>query len=349
MPFFPEHIPGEKLITKVWETLAEKGVGGLLSPWQIRREGRARAEVRRYDLLMEEQARQELEQLRSGQKKLNRRGRLIEVLGRPEPEQPELPGQVALPAPPADAPALLTYALQQGAIREAERMLMLRRIAIYAEEEGEGVPDEAVSDEPLDPDWFARWRRNAEDANDELLKRLWARVLAGEVKQPKSFSFRTLDFLRNVSGEEANLIQRLAPLVAGGGFIYRNDELLKDMGFTYKIMLEIQDLGIWTGVDASGMIVRIINQSNDGSFLGAVVCHEKLLHCTADDPDTEVSVPIITLTRVGREILTLGRFSADMPYFKALGQNVKEKGLKVLLGDCEIVAQGVRMRNPVEL
>jgi hypothetical protein len=348
MPLFPEHLPGEKLIAKVWETLAEKGIGGLLGPWQIRREGRARAEVRRYDLLMEEQAKQELEHVRSGQMQLDRRGRLVEVSVRPKPKQPEPPGQVGLPTPPNDAQAFLRYALQQGAIREAERVLTLRRIAIYAEEEAEGVSDDAVSDEPVDPDWFARWRRNAEDANDELLKRLWARVLAGEVRQPKSFSFRTLDFLRNVSGEEANLIQRLAPLVADGGFIHR-DELLTDMGFTYSRLMEIQDLGILTGVNVVGTIIEVKNQSNDGSFLGAVRCHEKLLYIISDDPDKKISFPVISLTRVGREILSLGKFNADISYLKALGQKLKEQGLKVLIGDCEIVAGGVRMRDPVEL
>ena len=44
--------PGEKLIVKLWETLAEKGIGALLTPWQTVREGRARNEVRRLELLL---------------------------------------------------------------------------------------------------------------------------------------------------------------------------------------------------------------------------------------------------------------------------------------------------------
>ena len=30
--------PGEGLLIKLWETLAEKGIGGLLKPWQMKRE-----------------------------------------------------------------------------------------------------------------------------------------------------------------------------------------------------------------------------------------------------------------------------------------------------------------------
>lgn len=44
--------PGEQLVMKLWETLAEKGMGKLLTPWQIKREGRARNQVRKEELIM---------------------------------------------------------------------------------------------------------------------------------------------------------------------------------------------------------------------------------------------------------------------------------------------------------
>ncbi len=39
-------LPGEKLLIKLWETITEKGIGSLLSPWQTIRTGKARNEVR---------------------------------------------------------------------------------------------------------------------------------------------------------------------------------------------------------------------------------------------------------------------------------------------------------------
>jgi len=44
-------IPGEKLIINLWETIADKGIGSLLKPWQIRREGRANLDVKREEML----------------------------------------------------------------------------------------------------------------------------------------------------------------------------------------------------------------------------------------------------------------------------------------------------------
>jgi len=51
-------------------------------------------------------------------------------------------------------------------------------------------------DEPVDL-MVCAWRLNAEDANDEMLNRLW-HGFAGEVRQPKLF-IPYIDFLRNVS------------------------------------------------------------------------------------------------------------------------------------------------------
>ena len=45
-------IPGEKLLIKIWDSIVDRGIGGLLHPRQIKRLGKARAEVRRDDLLM---------------------------------------------------------------------------------------------------------------------------------------------------------------------------------------------------------------------------------------------------------------------------------------------------------
>ncbi len=48
--------PGEKLVIKLWETVAERGIGGLFRPWQMRREGRVSIELKREELLVIAQA-----------------------------------------------------------------------------------------------------------------------------------------------------------------------------------------------------------------------------------------------------------------------------------------------------
>ena len=58
--------PGEKLVIKLWETVTEKGIGGLLSPWQTRREGRAQADIQRNERLVLAQTERDVADIRSG-------------------------------------------------------------------------------------------------------------------------------------------------------------------------------------------------------------------------------------------------------------------------------------------
>lgn len=82
---------------------------------------------------------------------------------------------------------------------------------------------EQVSNEPVDKDWLNRFLDYAEGVSEEEMQNIWAKILAGEVKQPKSFSLRTLDVLRNMTKEEAELFAEVSNNVFGDIFIFRDD------------------------------------------------------------------------------------------------------------------------------
>lgn len=74
-----DNMLGEKLLIKLWDTLAKDGVGSLASPWQIKREGKAHAEVRREEMLMMAQTEVEVEQIKQGKIKRLPDGNLLEL------------------------------------------------------------------------------------------------------------------------------------------------------------------------------------------------------------------------------------------------------------------------------
>ena len=96
----------------------------------------------------------------------------------------------------------------------------------------------------VDEDWLFRWRDAASLVSSEELQALWGRVLAGEIKSPGSFSLRTLEFLKNISHEEALTIAKLAPFVIDDNCIFRNEKLLDSEGITFGFLLKLQNLGI---------------------------------------------------------------------------------------------------------
>src|SRR5262249_22494872 len=156
------------------------GIGGLLSPAQIKGLGKAHAEVRRVEVVALAQANRDAADITAGRKMLDGKGNLIES---PPVDVPD-----HLPPSPRSLPPLLERLRQEQDHRLLERAVNIAEIIAMAEEEALSVADEDVSDKEVDPDWFARWRANAEDVHDDQMRRLWARILANEVQSPGRFS-----------------------------------------------------------------------------------------------------------------------------------------------------------------
>ena len=110
--------------------------------------------------------------------------------------------------------------------------------------------EEYISDEPVDQDWTTRFFNIVEDISDEEMQKHWGRILAGEVKQPKSFSLRTLELLKNLSKEEAAIFTKFANIKlqsSNNHFIYNsNDEnfLENEFGITFSDKLILTELGL---------------------------------------------------------------------------------------------------------
>jgi len=83
--------------------------------------------------------------------------------------------------------------------RESLRQENIEKISNQAELE---LPGE-VSSEMVDTDWTLQYFDHAQDVCDEDMQKLWARILAGEVAKPGSYSKRTLQFLKTLDKKEA--------------------------------------------------------------------------------------------------------------------------------------------------
>lgn len=64
---------------------------------------------------------------------------------------------------------------------------------------------ENVSDDPVNEDWIYRFLSYCEDISNEELQILWAKILAGEVERPGTFSLRTMHIISMLQQHEANM------------------------------------------------------------------------------------------------------------------------------------------------
>ena len=106
-----------------------------------------------------------------------------------------------------------------------------------------------VSKEIVDTDWIIRFMNSVEDVSNDEMQKLWGKILAGEIKQPKTFTLRTLDKLRNISVIEARKFEKLSQFVlwnAGIYLIYSIDELMKEYGIDFRDILLLDECGLIT-------------------------------------------------------------------------------------------------------
>ncbi len=149
--------------------------------------------------------------------------------------------------------------------------------------------------ENLDEDWLNYFEGYAEKASSERMQGLWARVLAGEVRKPTTFSLTTLRFISELDQEIAEKFQKNTRLAFREGMIVTSDGLsgskLEDYSF-------LQEAGLFKYVD--GRIQHVDKPDDDGKTIMANGSYALVMEVTKD-----LAVTIVSLTRTGMEILSI--------------------------------------------
>jgi hypothetical protein len=314
--------PGEKLVIKLWETVAEKGVGGLFKPWQMRREGRASIELKREELLTIAQAEHDADRIRRG-----------EVSLAPLNSSPLLLTQDGTSLDGTETPSWRTQLLQAASniivAETVQREANVTRALLHAEEVLE-TDTQTPPDANVNEDWLYRWRDSVSQVSAEELQNLWGRLLAGEVKAPGTYSLRTLEFLRNLSQSEAEAIAKLSQFVVDEVIYREAKDILEKAGVTFGFLLYMQQMGVVSGVEAIGL--SITWKSVDASrFVRALRSNTMVLVATADDPNHTLSLPSYQLTAIGKQVLRLGKFEPNVDYLKKVAEHLKGQGVQVEL------------------
>lgn len=124
----------------------------------------------------------------------------------------------------------------------------------------------SVSKTPVDPDWVTRFYEDCQDVSDEEMQTLWGRILADEVKKPKSFSYRTLDALKNLTKAEADLFTSLCefkvhfttaatimPVIFGF-----DNPIITSKGLTFTSMHDLEAIGL-IQIKTNGYVLKNTN------------------------------------------------------------------------------------------
>ena len=177
------------------------------------------------------------------------------------------------------------------------------------------APDEQVSEEPVEKDWMTRFLNIAEEVSDEDMQDIWARVLAGEIKKPKSYSFRTLEVLRNISKEEAQLLTKASNYLIGSIYL-----CTEDFSLPLQEQIILDDIGVVCGESLT------ITYSITNNEKASIVLNRQNVMNIYGPNMTKVKLRIKKLTRAGQEIMGLVQEHDYIDYYKNLSTKIKSFG-----------------------
>lgn len=201
-------------------------------------------------------------------------------------------------------------------IREKQKVENVAHIVDKAEQQfNEG---EKVSGEPVDKDWVNRFFDYAEGVSDDEMQDIWAKILAGEVKQPKSYSLRTLDVLRNMNKEEAELFVKVSKNVFNGENIFSNEDD-KDL----DDLLRLNDIGL--------IFLESLNNNFEIQSNSSILLKLYKIYClriiNENDKQITFSIPIYKLSTAGKELYKMLDTKTSDETINEIVKVIKSKGV----------------------
>lgn len=213
--------------------------------------------------------------------------------------------------------------------QEAKKQLNIESVTAFAAQE---LKDEsAVTDEPLDEDWTTRFFRIAEEVSNEEMQALWGKILAGEIKQPKSYSLRTLELIRNLSKKEADTFMKVANFSiksGNGSYVFKgneDDKLSNEFGVTYSDIALLKELGLIQPGDFVNH--QFIQQTIDSQRI-LIAGHTAIfVKIKANTPT--IKMPVDVFSSTGNELLKLVKPIPPFTYLNYFAKSIKNENVEV--------------------
>lgn len=208
-----------------------------------------------------------------------------------------------------------------------------------------------ISEEPVDKDWSKRFFNIVQDISDEDMQTIWGRILAGETKKPNSYSLRTLEFLKNLSKNEAEIFTKFAKIKLNSGkdhFICFENSQFLESEFNIKLsdILLMVELGLVLSKDSLKFSFDATQQSNT---INAIHSGDKTIILRRKPNVPEQSIKILVLTKIGIEIAKLITPSFNLKYFELICSKFKHKEVTIEYGDfIKLPNGGFKLLNNIQ-
>ena len=209
--------------------------------------------------------------------------------------------------------------------------------------------EKVVSEQPVDIDWVTRFFDSVSDISSEDMQRIWGKILAGEVKEPGSFSLRTLQVIKNINKDEALLFEKIAPFVMScytdkektffDSFLFRfRGSITNKCGIYFTDIMRLYDAGLLCVSDFIRVGFELMPKEKD-CFFGY---GKKIEVTNVGKKNFKILYSAYILTEAGKELLPiilLGKSTSTVKrYFEDCCNEIQKatgKNCKMEVVDCE--------------
>ena len=323
-------------LDKLWQTLFNGNyTSGLLSPGQIRREKRNRVAVRKKEMAAIFSAEQDINGIHQGLKALDAQGNIIHTPAIETVATHSIIENIAADNQQdiglESSVHMLQAAARDVSVRNLEKALNLRKMAILAETEIHEAEPHFISQQPVSAEWLLAWKETAQNILNPELQLVYAKMLTQEVAQPGQFSLGCITTLRQLNSNDLEMLKIMAKYITGGVIFNACDHYF-DTEFHQRLFELMNDLGLIAGVGLEPTI-KLLKSHHDDHFELMLPVINKALHVTHPSKIKALRLPAYPVSRVCRQLLTLLKAEADLAYLFDLAKAIKAQGFNVALGD----------------
>lgn len=199
-------------------------------------------------------------------------------------------------------------------------------------------PDSAPSARAeIDEDWLNIFERYAEDASSDRLRETWARVLAGEIRKPRTFSLKTLRFIAELDQPTATTFEKYAGQIVANNILpaFKDEQVFGEL-------LQLQDAGLLQGVGGHLRKKFQLRQTVPTDTIGAafIPCGKEHIFVKGK-ADIICNVSGMVVTRVGMEIAGVIRKPFDHKVVDKLVEQIDKKDLESMILGKILVKDGM--------
>jgi hypothetical protein len=212
----------------------------------------------------------------------------------------------------------LEYTFGESVLKQKNREQVVRLALEHLNATAQEGADASID---IDGDWLNSFSDHVSSKSDAEIQFLWAKILANEIRKPRSFSLQSLRLLADLSADDARLLHdKVLPLAV-------METLIFSVGMSdVTDFVRAEGLGIVIGPSSGGLTWNLTVSAGTNVL--------PLVHgAISVEAPQETKLPLIgmPLTRFGKELLKLSNDYPPVPedYVDRLCQYCESRGLKV--------------------